>query len=130
MLQHIFRWLQANYFFKVFAVLAPFSVIYLSLKPPGQQMTYWTFLNFRQDLVFHFTCYFFLTGIYFAAFFKNTSVFKKAFFLSFSVGFILEFIQLISIFNRTFDFNDLLANLAGSCLGILLIRLFFSYSVK
>ena len=130
MRQLILRWLQADIFFKIAGVLATIEVIYLSLKPPGPDTTYWTFLYFRQDIVLHFLCYFFLTGIYFTGFFTHTAVLKKSFFSSFLLGFILECTQLIPFFNRTFDYADLLANLLGASLGILIIRLFFSDSIK
>jgi glycopeptide antibiotics resistance protein len=42
----------------------------------------------------------------------------------------LECFQLITYFERTFDYADLIANLMGASLGILIIRFFFSDSVK
>jgi len=46
------------------------------------------------------------------------------------VGFVLECLQLIHLFERSFDYKDLIANIAGSFIGILTIRFFFSDSVK
>jgi glycopeptide antibiotics resistance protein len=66
-----------------------------------------------------------LTAIYFAAFFTHRQVLKKAFLISLFVGFILECFQLITYFERTFDYADLIANLMGASLGILIIRFFF-----
>ncbi|MGI9541113.1 MAG: VanZ family protein [Flavobacteriaceae bacterium] len=130
MRQLIHRWLQADLFFKIVAILATLEVIYLSLKPLGPVTEYWTFLYFRQDIILHFVCYFSLTVIYFAAFFTHSQVLKKAFLISFFIGFILECFQLIPYFERTFDYADLIANLIGSSLGILIIRFFFFDSVK
>ena len=130
MRQLIHRWLQADLFFKIVAILATLEVIYLSLKPLGPVTEYWIFLYFRQDIVLHFVCYFSLTAIYFAAFFTHRQVLKKAFLISLFVGFILECFQLITYFERTFDYADLIANLMGASLGILIIRFFFSDSVK
>ena len=130
MRQLIHRWLQADLFFKIVAVLVTLEVIYLSLKPLGPVMEHWTFLYFRQDIVLHFVCYFFLTVIYFAAFFTHSQVLKKAFLISLFVGFILECFQLIPYFERTFDYADLIANLMGSSFGILIIHFFFFDSVK
>ena len=130
MRQLIYRWLQADIFFKIIAILATLEVIYLSLKPPDPVVAYWTFFYFRQDIVLHFVCYFSLTAIYFAAFYTHFHVLKKSYLASLFVGFILECLQLVPYFERTFDSDDLVANLMGSSLGILIIRFFFSDSVK
>ena len=123
-------WLQADRFFKVLALFATFIVVYLSLKPPGQESNYWTFLFFRQDIVLHFGCYFSLTIIYFTALFKYKSVIKTSFLLSFFIGCLIELLQLIPFFERTFDIADIAANFIGSLCGIVLIQRLFSDSLK
>ena len=126
----ILGWLQADRFFKVLALFATFIVVYLSLKPPGQESNYWTFLFFRQDIVLHFGCYFSLTIIYFTALFKYKSVIKTSFLLSFFIGCLIELLQLIPFFERTFDLADIAANFTGSFCGILLIQILFADSLK
>ena len=126
----ILGWLQADRFFKVLALFATFIVVYLSLKRPGQESSSWTFLFFRQDIVLHFGCYFSLTIIYFTALFKYKSVIKTSFLLSFFMGCLIELLQLIPFFERTFDLADIAANFTGSFCGILLIQILFADSLK
>ena len=126
----ILSWLQADRFFKVLALFTTFIVIYLSLKQPGQEFNPWTFLFFRQDIVLHFSCYFSLTVIYFTALFKYKSAIKTSFLLSFFIGCLMELLQLISFFERTFDLADIVANFIGSLCGIILIQILFVDSLK
>ena len=130
MQQIILSWLQADKFFKVLALFATFIVVYLSLMPPGQESNSWTFLFFKQDIVLHFSCYFLLTVIYFAALFKYNSAIKTSFSFSFFIGCLMELLQLISFFERTFDLADIAANFTGSFCGILLIQILFADSLK
>ncbi len=126
----ILSWLQADRFFKVLALFTTLIVVYLSLKPPDEESNYWTFLFFRQDIVLHFGCYFSLTVIYFTALFKYKSVIKTSFLLSFFIGCLIELLQLIPFFERTFDIADIAANFIGSLCGIILIQRLFSDSLK
>jgi VanZ family protein len=126
----ILSWLQADRFFKVLALFTTFIVIYLSLKQPGQEFNPWTFLFFRQDIVLHFSCYFSLTIIYFTALFKYKSAIKTSFLLSFFIGCLMELLQLIQFFKRTFDVADIAANFIGSLCGIILIQRLFADSLK
>jgi glycopeptide antibiotics resistance protein len=130
MRQHILRWLQADFFFKAVALLATTVLSYFMLIPPGKEVNSWIDILPGKDLFAHLMCYFLLTLIYFAAFFTHTSVLKKSLLLSLLVGFVLECLQLIHLFERSFDYKDLIANIAGSFIGILTIRFFFSDSVK
>ena len=130
MQQITLSWLQADKFFKVLALFTAFIVVYLSLKRPGQESSSWTFLFFRQDIVLHFGCYFSLTIIYFTALFKYKSVIKTSFLLSFFIGCLIELLQLIPFFERTFDIADIAANFIGSLCGIVLIQRLFSDSLK
>jgi len=130
MQQIILSWLQADKFFKVLALFATFIVVYLSLKRPGQESSSWTFLFFRQDIVLHFSCYFLLTVVYFAALFKHNSAIKISFSFSFFIGCFMELLQLIPFFERTFDLADIAANFTGSFCGILLIQILFGDSLK
>jgi len=122
----ILRWLQADRFFKSLAGLATLVVIYLSLKPPSPESESWNFLIIRGDLILHFICYFGLSILYFFAFFQSKNCIKKALILSCSIGFFLEFLQLVPLFDRFFDYQDLLANFLGACGGIFAIRLYIS----
>ena len=126
----ILSWLQADRFFKVLALFTTFIVIYLSLKQPGQEFNPWTFLFFRQDIVLHFSCYFSLTVIYFTALFKYKSAIKTSFLLSFFIGCLMELLQLIPFFERTFDVADIAANFIGSLCGIIMIQRLFVDSLK
>lgn len=119
MQKHILRWLQAKLFFRNTAVIATFIVVYLSLSPLSGNKP-WTLLAIRGDLVLHFICYFGITVLYFAAFFTYKKTLQKAFFSSILLGFILELLQLIPMFNRFFDILDLLANGLGVGFGIVL----------
>ena len=130
MQQIILSWLQADKFFKVLALFATFIVVYLSLMPPGQESNSWTFLFFKQDIVLHFSCYFLLTVVYFTALFKHNSAIKTSFSFSFFIGCLMELLQLISFFERTFDLADIAANFTGSFCGILLIQILFGDSLK
>ena len=130
MQQIILSWLQADKFFKVLALFATFIVVYLSLMPPGQESNSWTFLFFKQDIVLHFSCYFLLTVVYFAALFKHNSAIKTSFSFSFFIGCFMELLQLIPFFERTFDLADIAANFTGSFCGILLIQILFGDSLK
>ncbi len=130
MRKHILRWLQAERFFKSLAGLATLVVIYLSLRPPSADSQSWNFFFIRGDLILHFVCYFGLSILYFFAFFHSKSRVKKALIVSFSIGFLLEILQLIPLFHRFFDYQDLVANLLGVFGGIFSIRLLFFDSVK
>ena len=55
---------------------------------------------------------------------------KRYYFYQCFIGFILEILQLIPIFHRFFDIQDLIANFFGTIAGILLIRFLFSHSFK
>ena len=126
----ILSWLQADKFFKVLALFATFIVVYLSLMPPGQESNSWTFLFFKQDIVLHFSCYFLLTVVYFTALIKHNSAIKTSFSFSFFIGCLMELLQLIPFFERTFDLADIAANFTGSFCGILLIQILFGDSLK
>ena len=119
-----------NKLLKIIAILATLIVIYLSLKPPESDIEPWSFFIIRGDLLLHFICYFGLTILYYLALFSYYKVIKKAFVLSLLVGFILEVLQLIPTFQRFFDIQDLIANFFGSTVGIFLIKLLFSDSIK
>jgi len=122
--------LQADRFFKILALFTTFIVFYLSLKPTGQESNPWTFLFFRKDIVLHFSCYFSLTVIYFTALFKYKSAIKTSFLLSFFIGCLMELLQLIPFFERTFDVADIAANFIGSLCGIIMIQRLFVDSLK
>ena len=130
MQQIILSWLQADKFFKVLALFATLIVVYLSLMPPGQESNSWTFLFFKQDIVLHFSCYFLLTVVYFTALIKHNSAIKTSFSFSFFIGCLMELLQLIPFFERTFDLADIAANFTGSFCGILLIQILFGDSLK
>ena len=119
-----------NKLLRIIAILATLIVIYLSLKPPESDIEPWSFFIIRGDLLLHFICYFGLTILYYLALFSYNKVIKKAFVLSLLVGFILEVLQLIPTFQRFFDIQDLIANFFGSTVGIFLIKLLFSDSIK
>ena len=115
---------------KTTAVIATLIVVYLSLKPPESDSESWSIFFIRGDLFLHFVCYFGLSILYYLALLNYEKVVKKALILSVFIGFILEILQLIPIFHRFFDVQDLIANFFGTIAGIFLIRFLFSHSFK
>ena len=115
---------------KTTAVIATLIVVYLSLKPPESDSESWSIFFIRGDLFLHFVCYFGLSILYYLALLNYEKVVKKALILSVFIGFILEILQLIPIFHRFFDVQDLIANFFGAIAGIFLIRFLFSHSFK
>ncbi len=120
MRKRIKRWLRAKVFFQSVALITTSLVIYFSLKPP-KEATPWIFFFIRGDLLLHFFCYWGMFIIYLTAFFKTSHSIIKAALTSFLLGTILELLQLIPIFNRQFDIQDIVANALGITLGIALI---------
>ena len=94
----------------------------MSLKPPDTSSQIWSFFYLPGDKVLHVICYFTLTIIYFFSFYNS----KKKVFLSslfsFLLGLILELFQILKIFQRQFDFFDILSNTLGICIAILIIH--------
>ncbi len=118
-------WFLNDRLFKFLSVLATIVVIYLSLKAPNPDAKKWYFLLIRGDLVLHFICYLGLSSIYFYAFFNIEKGKIYAFLLSLFVGVLLESLQIIPFFKRFFDFQDLIANIFGSTLGISINKFIF-----
>ena len=111
-----------KHFYKYIAVLATLFVIYMSLKPPDTSSQIWSFLYLPGDKILHVICYFTLTIIYFFSFYNSQ---KKVFLSSlfaFLLGFILELLQILKIFQRQFDLFDILSNTIGICIAILIIN--------
>jgi len=122
--------LQQGKLLRFTAVLATLLVVYLSLKSPDPESKPWSFFFIRGDLILHFACYFTLAIIYYLALFNYEKTVQKALILSILVGFTLESMQLIQVFNRFFDLKDLLANFFGSSVGIIIIQFLFSHSIQ
>ena len=129
MQKRIHQLLQADKLFKVVALFATFSLLFLSLKPPGEDSQPWDILFIRADLVLHFIGYFGLTLLYFFAFYTHTNTLLKAYVYAMLIGVCTEILQLISIFQRHFDFVDLIANLFGGFCAWLISKRFFYYSI-
>ena len=115
---------------KTTAVITTLIVVYLSLKPPESDSESWSIFFIRGDLFLHFVCYFGLSILYYLALLNHEKVVIKTLILSVFIGFILEILQLVSIFHRFFDVQDLIANFFGAIAGIFLIRFLFSHSFK
>jgi len=130
MQKRIHRWLQADRFFKSLAIFATLVVVYLSLKPPSPEIDPWIFLWFRGDLVLHFICYFGLTLLYFFALHTLTNPMTKSLAYAIVLGTFLETLQLVPLFQRYFDWQDLTANLLGGVVSWLIIKGVFYYSIK
>ena len=130
MRRRIHRWLQLKSVFILFAWLVTFAVVYLSLKPPSKDTVILYFLFTRIDLALHFICYFFVSQIYFMAFFTYSKTLIKAFSSALLLGLLMEIIQPLPLFNRNFDLLDICANFIGAALGIILIRFLFKDSLK
>ena len=130
MRMNIHRWLQLKSVFILFAWLITFAVVYLSLKPPSNDSFVNFFLFIRTDLALHFICYFFVSQIYFMAFFTYSKTLLKAFSSALLLGLLLEIIQPLPLFNRNFDLLDICANFLGASSGIILIRFLLKDSLK
>ena len=126
----IHRLLQANFFFKGAAFYATLIVILLSLKPNSPDLEPWTLMFIRGDLVQHFICYFGMTVVYLFAFYTKQNALRKSVICSLILGYTLELFQVIPIFQRDFDFTDLIANSLGVLGAWLILRGFFNYSVQ
>ena len=115
---------------KTTAVIATLIVVYLWIKPPESdpepwsifllEVIYFYILDVTLDLVF----------FYYLGLLNYERVVEKVLVLSVFIGFILEILQLIPIFHRFFDVQDLIANFFGTTACIFLIRFLFSHSFK
>ena len=94
----------------------------MSLKPPDSSSELWSFFYLPGDKILHVICYFFLTGIYYFSFhnFKKQIIYSSL--IAFSLGLTLELLQILKIFQRQFDFFDILSNTIGISLAILIIH--------
>ncbi len=111
-----------KYSYKYIAVLATLFVIYMSLKPPDSSSQIWSFYYLPGDKILHVGCYLTMTFIYYFSFYNLK---KKIFFsglVAFFLGFILELLQILRIFQRQFDLFDILSNTIGICIAILIIN--------
>lgn len=126
----IHHWLQADKFFKTLAFYATLVVVIFSLKPNLLIKQPWSFTFIREDHLLHFICYFGMTSLYFFAFYTKQNALKKSLIYSLALGGILELLQLFPVFQRHFDYTDLLANSLGMVSAWLIIKGFFNYSVK
>tara|TARA_B110000003_G_C16556350_1_gene498618 strand:- start:121 stop:471 length:351 start_codon:yes stop_codon:yes gene_type:complete len=109
-------------YYKYIAIIATLFVIYMSLKPPDSSSDFSSFFYLPGDKILHVICYFFLTLIYYFSFYNFK---KKIYFsslISFILGFGLELLQIFKIFQRQFDFFDILSNTIGISLAILIIH--------
>tara|TARA_B100001559_G_C16264299_1_gene513007 strand:- start:238 stop:543 length:306 start_codon:yes stop_codon:yes gene_type:complete len=94
----------------------------MSLKPPDSSSQIWSFFYLPGDKILHLVCYFTLTIIYYFSLYNSK---KKIFFsslIAFFLGLILELLQILKIFQRQFDFFDILSNTIGICIAILIIH--------
>lgn len=78
------------------------------------------------DKIFHFTAYFVLTALWARALFFNFSLPKKRALLTAVVvavifGIILEVLQMTLTTSRSFDFWDIVSNISGAFLALLLL---------
>tara|TARA_B100001996_G_scaffold316586_1_gene259694 strand:- start:190 stop:495 length:306 start_codon:yes stop_codon:yes gene_type:complete len=94
----------------------------MSLKPPDSSSELWSFFYLPGDKILHVICYFFLTGIYYFSFhnFKKQIIYSSL--IAFSLGLTLELLQILKIFQRQFDFFDILSNTIGISIAILIIH--------
>ncbi|KFB01878.1 hypothetical protein IA57_03110 [Mangrovimonas yunxiaonensis] len=78
------------------------------------------------DKIFHFTAYFVLTVLWVRALFFNFSLPKKRALLMAVVvavifGIIIEVLQMTLTTSRSFDFWDIVSNISGAFLALLLL---------
>ena len=110
-----------DYLLLIVAIAMTIGISYYSLKPPSLEKGYFPSI----DKIQHFFSYFFLCIVYFFTlrnYFKLKSPYKKAVIFAIALGTLLEFLQLIPIFNRYFDIIDLVANILGAIIAILIIK--------
>jgi len=108
-------------YYKYIAIIATLFVIYMSLKPPDSSSELWSFFYLPGDKILHVLCYFFLTVIYYFSFYNYKKQIIYSSLMAFFLGFSLEFLQILKIFQRQFDFFDILSNTIGISLAILII---------
>jgi len=109
-------------YYKYIAYGATLFVIYSSLKPPDPKSELWTFFYFPGDKILHIICYLFLTVVYYFSLYRSSRPIFFSTLYSFLLGFILEFLQLLDIFQRQFDFLDILSNTLGITIAFLIIK--------
>ena len=111
-----------KHYYKYIAIIATLFVIYMSLKPPDSSSELWSFFYLPGDKILHVICYFFLTGIYYFSFhnFKKQIIYSSL--IAFSLGLTLELLQILKIFQRQFDFFDIISNTIGISIAILIIH--------
>jgi len=109
-------------YYKYIAIAATLFVIYMSLKPPDSSSELWSFFYLPGDKFLHVICYFFLTIIYYLSLYKSKKQIFFSILISFLLGFILELLQILKIFQRQFDFLDILSNSIGIILAFLIIQ--------
>jgi len=94
----------------------------MSLKPQDSSSELWSFFYLPGDKILHVICYFFLTVIYYFSFHNSKNQIFFSSLTAFSLGICLEFLQSLKIFQRQFDFFDILSNTIGISLAILIIH--------
>ncbi len=120
-IQHL---LERKYLPLVLAILITISVSYFSLKSPtpGNDVAFE-----GQDKLHHFISYFIVMFSYcwvLNNYFKVKSTCLKALIFSLILGTSLEFLQLIPMFKRSFEFLDLMANALGALCAYLIMKKF------
>ena len=107
---------------KYFAIIYSIIIVIISLIPIQESTP--RFKLFEIDKLFHFTIYLvfvILWGLVFSI--KNLSLIRLLLF-SIIFGITLEFFQDLLPFERYFDFYDILANMAGVIIGIIILRFY------
>lgn len=113
---------QARPLFLLMAVTTTLVVIYFSLTPPSvsvQPLPWW-----QHDKVLHTLSYFVLECTYFLSLLKLKRPYTTTAMAAFLLGLLLEVLQSLPFFQRTFDWFDLLANGFGIGLALLGLKYF------
>ena len=107
---------------KYFAIIYSIIIVIISLTPIPESTPRFKF--FEIDKLFHFTIYLvFVTLWGFVFSIKNLSLIRLLL-LSIIFGITLEFLQDLLPFGRYFDFYDILANMAGVIIGIIILHFY------
>ena len=113
------------------SVIYTMLLTYLCLDTPSVQIN----LGSQSDKLYHALAYLIYTILWYLAFrFTFTQSHKKALVLSFIFAFfygvLIEFLQHYLTSNRQGDFKDVLANILGTLIAVLIINLINRKTVK
>lgn len=108
------------------------AIIILYLSATATPQIEINFLLFDPDKINHFAAYALLSVLMSWGIWKTEKVFKRKVLLivlviSSTYGVLMEIMQYLFFPNRYFDYGDMLANILGSIIGIIIIRIYYLF---